>query len=100
MKTVETKDSTADSNFYWNTLCSSNTTYFYSTRMILIKSADNYPSFGFCWGPQILGTGIHITPDSISFGQTHALRPIVTLPASAIDISIGHGEKGDEWGIK
>ena len=100
MKTVETRDSTTDSNFYWNTLCSPNTTYFYSTRMILIKSADNYPSFGYCWGPQILGTGIHITPDSMPFGQTHALRPIVTLPASAIDISIGHGEKGDEWGIK
>ena len=101
MKTVETRDSVEDNNFYWNILCDIQQVsgYFYSTRLEMVQTSDKNPYFGVFYGPQILGAG-RIADDIYTSSVSKGLRPIVTLPASSIDLSVGNGEKGNEWGIK
>ena len=101
MKTVETRDSTADSNFYWNILCNVQQVnpYFYSTRLVMVRNSGTVmPIFGLFYGPRIIGSA---NPANSAVPlSNYGLRPIVTLPASSIDLSVGNGEKGNEWGIK
>lgn len=71
--------------------------YFYATRVILCNQYR--ATFGIFSGPNIIGTGSE-GPDYSSLNEKRGLRPIVTIPQDRIDLSVGNGVKGNEWGIK
>ena len=97
MKTVETKNSPNDSEFYYDLLVKSSRAYSFATRLIFCENNDNpVPWFGFNWGNGIYGIAQRVN----STTRLHPMRIIVKLPKSRINIQVGTGNQGDGWGIQ
>ena len=95
---VETQNSTNDTQFYSDILFDSSNLdgYLYATRLILCTEVDVI--FGIYSGPSIMGNGVKVP--NLPLQVNKGLRPIVTIPQDRIDLSVGNGVKGNEWGIK
>ena len=99
MKPVETQDSISDTSFYWDILCETGN-YFYSTRVVIISASNNPINYGIKYGPRLYANGIYTENNNGYRSETKSLRPIVTLPESSIDLTVGTGDENDGWGIK
>ncbi len=98
MKTVETKESPNDSEFYYHLLVERSNPYTFATRLIFCTSNnDPSPAFGFNWGNGIYGLGYNRVNYT---SRLHPMRIIVKLPKSRINIQVGTGNQGDGWGIQ
>ena len=104
MKVVETKESENDTTFYKRVLLDYNETqkgYFYATRCIMPDTFDtNFFAIGTFYGPPIYASGRSLDTQYYNETVNKGLRPIVTIPQDRIDLSVGNGVKGNEWGIK
>ena len=100
MKPVETQNSTEDTDFYFDLL--SNSSNFYSTRAVRYDSNTSKLEFCLYKGFEIGASKIYssINEDGYITGVFGSLRPIVTLPYSSIDFSVGDGQENSAWGIK
>ena len=104
MKVVETKESENDTTFYKRVLLDYNETqkgYFYATRCIMPDTLHtNFFAIGTFYGPPIYASGRSLYTQYYNATVNKGLRPIVTIPQDRIDLSVGNGVKGNEWGIK
>lgn len=100
MIAVETNDSKSDKEFYYNLI--SDQENFYATRIIGYNENNGTLDFGLAKGPLIKGGWAYHSGNNASSSEwlSGKMRPIVEIPISSIDLTVGTGGENDRWGIK
>ena len=100
MIAVETNDSKSDKEFYYNLI--SDQENFYATRIIGYNENNGTLDFGLAKGPLIKGGWAYHSGNNASSSEwlSGKMRPIVEIPISSIDLTVGTGDENDGWGIK
>lgn len=100
MIAVETNDSKSDKEFYYNLI--SDQENFYATRIIGYNENNGTLDFGLAKGPLIKGGWAYHSGNNASSSEwlSGKMRPIVEIPISSIDLTVGTGDENDRWGIK